>query len=116
MLPTIDDLTDAALEPCPFCKSAFVEDTMRTGAIVCQDCGASAPSKRTWNRRTADARVIELEKALLFYATGEWCIASLCGGVVFPAEETWDWPNETSDLGHKARAVLGLDESHARTL
>ncbi|WP_411839215.1 hypothetical protein [Paracoccus sp. ME4] len=41
--------------PCPFCRGSQVEDTMRTGSIVCQDCGASAPNYRAWNRRATPA-------------------------------------------------------------
>lgn len=42
--------------PCPFCGSRHVEDTMRTGAVVCQDCGGSACRWQDWNRRTPDPR------------------------------------------------------------
>ncbi len=42
--------SETDLKPCGHC-GGVAEDTMRTGAIVCIDCGASAPNKKTWNAR-----------------------------------------------------------------
>ena len=38
------------LKKCPVC-GGFAEDVMRTGAIVCIGCHASAVSKNDWNTR-----------------------------------------------------------------
>lgn len=63
--PTV---TDAKLEPCPFCGDTFVDAEVSwlngclapTGDAVCQGCGATAPIG-IWNTRTATNRASEGE-------------------------------------------------------
>lgn len=57
---------------CPFCGGC-AEDEMRTGVVVCINCGASAPRWQDWNRRViarapAD-RIKELEAVIIDAAT-----------------------------------------------
>lgn len=50
------------LPPCPFCGSVRIEETMRTGHILCLDCGASCPRWQDWNQRTPEAQLDEMRK------------------------------------------------------